>query len=53
MDTIEKEILKIFKGTYVNDYPCKGIKISSLHSEGEKPINPFSVEKKLKEKKYN
>lgn len=54
MVDIEKEILRIFKGTYVNNYPCKGFKISDVtHSEGKKPINPFSVEKQSESKKYN
>jgi hypothetical protein len=44
-------IMKTFKGSIVNDYPCKNVKLSEaipIYLEGFKSVNPRSVDRNKK-----
>jgi hypothetical protein len=46
-------IIKTFKGTIVENYPCKGVKMHEAtpdtYSEGLRSVNPRTVERNKKE----
>lgn len=44
-------ILKTFRGSIVNDYPCKNLKLSEatpIYLEGFRSVNPRSVDRNKK-----